>query len=63
MELGELIVLPGTNEVAIVTKKSGKGLFSERFKNGTLGELEIIGKIPEHLAELYWNRKEGNHEE
>jgi hypothetical protein len=55
---GSLIVIPGTNEIAIITKKgSGRGLFSERLRSGALTEAAIVGKLPDKLAILYWNNK------
>ena len=54
--IGELVVIGGTNEIAIVTREPAEGfhLFSDRLKNGTMGSIAIVGKLPDHLAEFYW---------
>jgi hypothetical protein len=51
---GDLIVFAGTNEIGIVLKESGKGYFSQRRKHGTVGEVAIIGKLPDKYIDLYW---------
>ena len=60
---GDLIVVAGTNEVGVEIKDSGPGTFLERKKEGILGEIEIFARMPDHLAQIYWDRvKELNEE-
>ena len=54
MKRGDIVVVPGTDEVCIVMKDSGLGYFSERLKNNEVGALEIIGELDSEQAKVYW---------
>lgn len=55
-KLGDIVVIAGTNEVAIVTEVSGEGYFSQRLKEGKVGKLDIVGKLNKKQADLYWTK-------
>ena len=55
-KLGDISVIAGTNEVAIVIKVSGKGYLSQRLKEGTMGEVDIVGRLNKKQAKLYWTK-------
>ena len=55
-KLGDISVIAGTNEVVIMTKESGKGSPSQRLKEGTVGEVDIVGRLNKKQAKLYWTK-------
>ncbi len=55
-KLGDIVVIAGTNEVAIVTEVAGEGYFSQRLKEGKVGKLDIVGKLNKKQADLYWTK-------
>jgi len=57
LQVGELTVFPGTNEIGLIIRKSGEGCFSERLKKGEMGFVAIVGKIPKKHAGIYWERR------